>query len=247
MITTMKQQSRRLAGILLIPILRRILAQPRMREWALLHLSNELSMRDAAFSKALPPDMAHIHGFEDCYFLFSNNKLNHGLSRLRFDEAAFLFRLVRSLGHPRVVELGRYKGGTTLILAAAGGHVLSVDNGALPNVPQFTRELEQALDQLHLRDRVAPLMADAATHPVEAEMADIIFLDCAQDYEGTRLIFGHWWPALKPGGRLVLCDGVNSPLEGVVAFATEVPALFADARRTPDACGSFAIFQKVGG
>ena len=241
----MKEFIRRQVGIALIPVLKKILAQPKMREWALLHLSNELSMRQASFPRDLPGETTTINGFEDCTFLFSNNKLNHGLSRLRFDEAAFLYRLTRSLPDPRVVELGRYKGGTTLIFAAAGATVLSLDNGALPDIPRFTQELETALKQVHLADRVEAVMADAQTYPVELNAADLVFLDCAREFEDAHAVFAHWWPAVKPGAKLVLCDGVDSPWEGVVAFAGQVPALYPDARRTTDSCGSFAVFEKA--
>jgi hypothetical protein len=57
--------------------------------------------------------------FEDLDFLFTSSQLNHGIVSLRFDEAAFLFRLVRSLDGARVVELGRFKGGSTFLLAVA--------------------------------------------------------------------------------------------------------------------------------
>ena len=46
---------------------------------------------------------AKAASFEDLDFLFTSSQLNHGIASLRFDEAALLFRLVRSLerGHDR--------------------------------------------------------------------------------------------------------------------------------------------------
>jgi hypothetical protein len=59
-----------------------------------------------------------IAGFEDLTFLFSSTVLAHGIASLRFDEAALLYRLVRELQPNLVVEIGRYRGGSTLLLAA---------------------------------------------------------------------------------------------------------------------------------
>jgi hypothetical protein len=89
-------------------------------------LSNRLAA-EASFDQAMPEELRAIGGFEDYYWLFSSNPLNHGLSRLEHDEAAYLFRLVRSLGRPEAAEIGRFRGGSTFLLAAAGARVLSID------------------------------------------------------------------------------------------------------------------------
>ena len=71
-----------------------------------------------------------VDGFEDLVFLFTSSQLNHGVASLRFDEAALLFGLVRRLGAPRIVEIGRFKGGSTVVMAAAmasRAHLLSLD------------------------------------------------------------------------------------------------------------------------
>lgn len=56
---------------------------------------------------------------EDLAFLFSSHQLHHGIISMAVDEAAYLFRLVRSLEAATIVEIGRSKGGSTLLLAAA--------------------------------------------------------------------------------------------------------------------------------
>ena len=60
-----------------------------------------------------------IDGFEDLTFLFSSTILAHGIASLRFDEAAYLYRLVRELKPQPVVEIGRYRGGSTFLIASA--------------------------------------------------------------------------------------------------------------------------------
>lgn len=72
--------------------------------------------REARFSRVGPwPES--LDGFEDLAFLFSSNELNHGIALLTFDEGALLFQLARDSS--TIVEIGRFKGGSTLLLAAA--------------------------------------------------------------------------------------------------------------------------------
>ena len=61
----------------------------------------------------------NVRGFEDLAFLFSSNQLNHGVASLQIDEAALLFRLARDIERGPVAEIGRFKGGSTMIFATA--------------------------------------------------------------------------------------------------------------------------------
>src|SRR3954464_5777824 len=60
-----------------------------------------------------------VNGFEDLAFMFSSNQLNHGIASLQLDEAALLFRLARDHRSGPFVEIGRFKGGSTMIFATA--------------------------------------------------------------------------------------------------------------------------------
>src|SRR3954465_7592652 len=60
-----------------------------------------------------------VQGFEDLAFLFSSNQLNHGVASLQIDEAALLYRLARDVRSGPVAEIGRFKGGSTFVFAAA--------------------------------------------------------------------------------------------------------------------------------
>src|SRR5437870_5439578 len=73
--------------------------------------------REPGFARARLPRT--VEGFEDLAFLFSSNSLNHGISLLTFEEAAFLFGAAREVGKGVIIEIGRFKGGTTFLLAAA--------------------------------------------------------------------------------------------------------------------------------
>jgi hypothetical protein len=60
-----------------------------------------------------------VRGFEDLAFMFSSNQLNHGVASLQIDEAALLFRLARDVESGPVAEIGRFKGGSTIVFASA--------------------------------------------------------------------------------------------------------------------------------
>jgi predicted O-methyltransferase YrrM len=175
----------------------------------LTRLLNGLSDRvaaDASFDTALERSPRVVAGFEDCVWLLSSNVLNHGLSRLMIDEAAYLYRLVRLLEAPVVVEIGRYRGGTTLLLATAGGRVLSLDVN--PDVARSDELLKRALERYDLRNSVTLEIANSRTYLVEPAAYDVVFVDGDHTYEGVRADIDRWLPGVTPGGHLILHDAV---------------------------------------
>ena len=71
-----------------------------------------------------------LNGFEDLVTLFTVGKFNRSIVRLDLDEAALLYKAVRSLAPSRGVEIGRALGGSTVLLAVAvdqGGKLTSIE------------------------------------------------------------------------------------------------------------------------
>src|SRR6059058_900993 len=102
-----------------------------------------------------------VRGFEDLAFLFSSNQLNHGVASLQIDEAALLFSLARDVREGPVAEIGRFKGGSTVIFASAlaeGVELWSYDlHVALrPDMTgeQLDAELRDALGRLGVAHKV---------------------------------------------------------------------------------------------
>src|SRR4029077_19096201 len=61
-----------------------------------------------------------LSGFEDLAFLFSRNTLHMGMTLLAFDQASYLYRVARRLPPGgTAVEIGRFKGGGTFVIASA--------------------------------------------------------------------------------------------------------------------------------
>ena len=173
-----------------------------------------------------------IEGFEDLAFLFSSNLLNMGAALLAIDEAAYVYRLVRELGPATLVEIGRFKGGSTLLIAAAmhpGARLHSYDLHAEFETdhhgPEHDRQLGAALVRYGLRDRVELVVADSRTVDLPGS-CDLVFADGDHSYGGVRGDYEHWGPALRAGGHLLFHDAVQRPFlncdPGVARLVEEI-------------------------
>jgi predicted O-methyltransferase YrrM len=149
-----------------------------------------------------------LRDFADCAFVFSSNRANYGIAQLEIDEGAHLFRLIRENGGP-CVEIGRYRGGGTLLMAAAlpeGHELYSYDThdklgGVDPDGP-----LRRVLARYGLTQRVHLIVADSQTAEPPSRDLTLVFLDGDPTYEGARRDFERWSAALRSGGHLLLHD-----------------------------------------
>ncbi len=186
-------------------------------------LSGPLSLAAAA-----PRDLAKPQGFEDLAWLFSSNYANRHLTLLMIEEAAWLYRRLRAMPAPVVAELGRAKGGTTFLLAAAGAQVLSIDDGSFERSwSQRHRTiseglgggLEAALDRAGLRDRVELVAGDVRSHVVAPSAFDVVIFDIPLGGRAMGEVFERWWQGVRPGGIFVLRDGREPRVPGAMALA----------------------------
>jgi predicted O-methyltransferase YrrM len=193
-----------------------------------------------------------LRGFEDLAFLFSSNQLNHGVASLQIDEAALLYRLGRDATTGPVVEIGRFKGGSTLIFASAmrdGVELWSYDaHVALrPDMPgeQLDAELRAALERYSLAHKVHMLVADSRTADPPHRPLEVLFIDGDHSYEGAKADYERWSAFVRPGGHLLLHDAVDSGGYGNVypGVAQVVAEIAGDWERQPGA-GSIAHFLR---
>ena len=193
-----------------------------------------------------------VRGFEDLAFLFSSNQLNHGVASLQIDEAALLYRLARDVEFGPVAEIGRFKGGSTMVLASAlpsGIELWSYDfHVALrPDMPgrELDAELRTALQRYGLLEKVHLLVADSRTAEPPPGELELLFIDGDHSYEGAKADFDRWSAFVQPGGHLLLHDAVDTGgygnvYPGVARLAGEVGAGW-ERRR---GAGSIAQFVK---
>ena len=155
--------------------------------------------------EAWPPA---VRGFEDLAFLFSGNQLNHGIASLQIDEAALLYRVARDAGPGALAEIGRFRGGSTVITSAAmdaGAELWSYDLSSA-----FDAQLDDALRRLGLRERVTLVVGDSKTVELPPAPLRALFVDGDHTYEGARTDYLRWRELVAPGGSLLFHDAVDT-------------------------------------
>jgi predicted O-methyltransferase YrrM len=209
--------------------------------------------REARFTTArrLPKS---IRGFEDLAFLFTSSQLDHGIISQELDEAARLYRVARDVTDGAVVEIGRFKGGSTFLLAAAlGGRAAlwSYDIHVAHDAPftgaELDAELSAALARYDLDGSVNLVVGDSRAAEPPTAPVRVLFIDGDHSYDGVRADWAHWGPRLEPDGHVLFHDavdhgGIGTFVDGVVRLVSELdrdPLL----ERQPDA-GGIAHFVK---
>jgi predicted O-methyltransferase YrrM len=197
---------------------------------------------------------ASIEGFEDLSFLFHLSQANYGVCLLAFDEAAYLYRLVRGIRAGRIAEIGRYKGGSTLLMAAAMDGETVLDSYdlhliALHDGKELDRALQRSLARYGLAERVRLHVQDStAVHPAP-ESFDLVFVDGNHSYEGARKDFLHWRDAVRPGGHVVFHDAVKTrefskAAPGLRELIPEIEGEHGGSFEKVDAVGTLVHFRR---
>ncbi len=197
-----------------------------------------------------------LDGFEDLAFLFSSNQLSHGIASLQLDEAALLYRLARRVPDgSAAAEIGRFKGGSTLLLASAlptGAELWSYDlHVALrPDLsgPQLDAELRTALERYGLLNRVQLVVGDSRTVEPPPRPCALVFVDGDHTYEGARADHERWSELVSLGGHLLFHDAVDvggygNHYPGIARLVAEIERGDARFERQADA-GSIAHFTR---
>lgn len=198
-----------------------------------------------------------LSGFEDLAFLFSSSELNHGVASLSFDEAAHLYRVARSLGDATLVEIGRFKGGSTVVFAAAkhpDAALWSYDLGGERSAGIVGEEVDAEIEATLARYGV-----DRGVHLVRADSrtveppgpCDLVFVDGDHSYTGVRADFEHWREAVRPGGHLLFHDAAQP--DRYAAVSPGVARLVGEIEQNPRAglvrhavAGSIVHFRRTG-
>lgn len=142
-------------------------------------------------------DSTATEGFEDLAWLFTCDSRNRGLIRQGFDEAALLWKAIRSTSG-NILEIGRNRAGSTVLLAAAsesGREIYSIDNRSHEN-PACKSYLErpEQMSRVHL------LVADSRA-PLPNLRFGLLFIDGDHTFEGVLADVVAHWNALQSAGE----------------------------------------------
>lgn len=159
--------------------------------------------------------------FEDLAGLFMSNPFNHGIVGMTIRQLAYVFGLTRRSGVKRAIEIGRWRGGTTIALAAAmgdGGKLWSIDVGEKEarvfhgRGTRFDDETREFLERFGFD--VDLIVGDSRTLEVETGDVDLVLVDGDHTYEGVKIDVERWGRRVRVGGALVLDDAVDEPVFG---------------------------------
>jgi predicted O-methyltransferase YrrM len=123
----------------------------------------------------------------------------------------------------RIVEIGSYRGRSTIVLARAGGAVVAIDphagndrgpqeiegyaSEARSDHAAFLANLERA----GVRDRVRHVrLPSAAAHSEVDGRIDLLYIDGAHRYAPARDDIRDWGDRVAPGGTMLIHDGFSA-------------------------------------
>lgn len=158
--------------------------------------------------------------FEHLAGLFASTPLDHAVISMTIRQAAYLFGLVRTMPARRVIEVGRYKGGSTLVIAAAmagEGEFWSIDVGEKETrlrergtVRPYDEQLRDVCRRFGLK--VHLVVGDSRVVQVDTGEVDLVLIDGDHSYEGVRNDFERFGQRVRVGGAILFDDAVDDGL-----------------------------------
>jgi predicted O-methyltransferase YrrM len=160
-------------------------------------------------ASAWPPALDR---FEDVApIVLSSNEANRGVSSMSLVEVAHLWRLAADAPTPTLVEIGRERGGSTLVIAAA----MKKDAALYSFDPQskhagrgamFDEQLRGVLARYGLDAHVQLIVEDSKVAEPPPGEYGLVLVDGDPTYAGTRSDFERFCQRLAPGGRALFHD-----------------------------------------
>ena len=164
-----------------------------------------------------------IHGplqFEHLAGLFASTSLDHAVISMTVRQAAYVFGLVRQMNARKIIEIGRYKGGSTLLLAAAmgpEGTLWSIDLGeklerldGAASARSVDAQLAHLCEQFGLR--VHSIVGDSRTVGIETGPVDVVFIDGDHSVEGVASDVERFGTRVRLGGAVLFDDAFDEAL-----------------------------------
>jgi predicted O-methyltransferase YrrM len=154
---------------------------------------------------------AGMLGFEDLAVLYANNPFAFGVTLMSPRQLAYVFSLTRRDSVRKAIEIGRYKGGSALTIAAAMGPLgtlWSVDDGSVLPVGQpvgaYENQLRVVCTRFDLDVRI--IVADSRTVELDTGLVDLVLIDGDHSFASSSADFERWARRLRLGGHVLLDD-----------------------------------------
>jgi predicted O-methyltransferase YrrM len=164
-------------------------------------------------------------------------------------EGEYLF-MMASRAKRRIVEIGRYHGGSTFLMACANREapIVSIDLA-----PKNDTWLRACLEEHDIGGNVDLKVGDSQKEEYPGmDQIDFLFVDGDHSFQGCMNDLVQWFPRVVPGGHVLLhdCYFGNPVQDAALAFAAQQrvtwmrpPHIIASHWHTPQ--GSLAHFVKT--
>jgi predicted O-methyltransferase YrrM len=187
--------------------------------------------------------------FDHLAGLFASTSLDHAVISMPVRQAAYIFGLLKDMNARKVVEIGRYKGGCTLVMAAGmegQGTLWSIDTGneaailktKINTNKNYDVMLQEKLDHFGLKN-VQILNGDSRTIEVQTGELDVAMIDGDHSYEGALNDFERFGRRVRVGGAVLFDDAFA---EGI--FTSHVDTVGRLVREITDK-GDYRLIKQV--
>lgn len=128
--------------------------------------------------------------------------LPHSFVLLEVCEAEYLYALSRFARHG-IVETGRYRGGSSLLMSAAAPEIpiWSIDIA-----PRDDVALMDYATRMGIGRNLTLIVGDSTQDYSEVTDFDLLWIDGDHSFSGCSGDINRWWPRLRPGGDMLLHD-----------------------------------------
>jgi predicted O-methyltransferase YrrM len=141
-----------------------------------------------------------MKNFEELMYLFTSDRSSRGICRLNIAEAALLYKYAKKKQDDIILEIGRYKGGSTVILASAltTGKVYSIDIKLYPSVK---KNINPYVDKIEL--------INGASAGVKWDsQIGLLFIDGDHKKQGVVADIKKYAPFVKEDGFIAFHDAI---------------------------------------
>jgi predicted O-methyltransferase YrrM len=150
--------------------------------------------------------------FVDLAGLLASTHFDHGIAGLSVRELAYLHGLTRRIGARTAIEIGRFRGGSSIAISSAlppDGTLFSIDVGAKEARLGTARrpyddQIRDFAGRFHLP--VELIVGNSHTVEVETGTVDLAFIDGDHSYAAAAEDLRRWGSRVRPGGAVLLHD-----------------------------------------